>query len=339
MACGNKILVIAPSWIGDLVMSQALLRLLKKEDPLSVIDVFASPSLHPLLRRMPEVDNCIASPLQHGELNLFLRFKLAKILRANSYTHSYVLPNSFKSALIPFLARIPHRIGWRGECRYGLLNDIRVLSKEMLLVVKRYLALGYKRGAKVESNFLLPQLQTTREQVTATLKRLQISPLGRPILAICPGAEYGSAKRWPPNYFADLATFKKNDGWEIWILGGKQDQMLAQEIQELCYGVSVDLTGKTDLGEVVDLLSLATVVVANDSGLMHIAASLGRPVVAIYGATSPDCAPPLTLGKHRTLYLHLPCSPCRKRVCPLKHNQCMYDTRPNLVLKSIADLD
>ena len=149
MSYNNKILIIAPSWVGDLVMSQALLRLIKKQDPDCSIDVFASPILHPLLKRMPEVNDCLVSPFKHGRLNLFERFKIAKTLRKNFYTHAYVLPNSFKSALIPFLANIPRRIGWCGEHRYFLLNDIRANKNKLSKVVENYLALGINKPIDV----------------------------------------------------------------------------------------------------------------------------------------------------------------------------------------------
>lgn len=338
MSTSKKVLVIAPSWVGDLVMSQALLRLLKKRDPDCSIDVLASFMLHPLLRRMPEVNNCLVAPWRHGELKLFERFKIAQALRKNSYTHAYILPNSFKSAITPFLARISHRIGWRGEQRYLLLNDMRFCPEKLPLMAERYLALGYKKSEKPKRPFLLPRLQVLPEQLDLVLKRLEISLSGRPILALCPGAEYGSAKRWPPSYFADIARAKSKEGWEVWILGGTKDRILAKEIQVRSYGMCFDLTGKTDIGEVVDLLSLAKAVVANDSGLMHIAAALNKPLVAIYGSTPPNHAPPLSEGKHRKLFLNLPCSPCGKRKCPLNHTNCLYGLGPDLVLKAIADV-
>lgn len=336
----EKILIIAPPWIGDMVMTQALLRLIKKRRPNCSIDVFAIPILHPLLQRMPEVNNCIASSFKHGDLKLFERFKFGRGLSNQGYTQAYFIPNSLKSALVPFFARIPIRTGWRGEQRYFLLNDMRVLCKKKLpAMVERFVALGYEKDEPLTKPLLLPQLQVSPEKLNSLLSKLKITLPKNQILAICPGPEHRSAKRWPPNYFADIAIAKKREGWDVWIFGGPKEQELAKIIQERCQNICLDLTGKTDLGEVVDLLSLATIVVANDSGLMHVAAALSKPIVAIYGPTPPELAPPLTTNKFKMLSLHLPCGPCHKRECPLIHNKCMNDLKPELVLAAIAEIE
>ena len=335
----KKVLIIAPPWIGDMVMTQALLRLIKAKSPNCSIDVFAIPLLHPLLKRMPEVDNYITSPLKHGDIKFFERFKIGRSLSMNGYTNAYLIPNSFKSALVPFFARIPVRVGWRGEQRYLLLNDIRILDrKELPSTTERFVALGCEKNEELPKSWSYPRLQVSTEQLNSVLTRLHISLSNKPILAICPGPEHRSAKRWPPTHFAEVARFKKDEGWGVWIFGGPKEQELARIIQERCNNSCLDLTGKTDLGEAVDLLSLATVVVANDSGLMHVASALNKPVIAIYGPTPPELAPPLTNNKFKMLSLNLSCSPCSKRECPLKHNKCMYDLKPELVLRSIGEV-
>lgn len=335
----QKILVIAPPWVGDLVMVHSLLRVLKKNNPDCSIDVFAISMLHPLLRRMAEVDNWIESPFKQGDLKLFERFQIGKNLRKCGYTHAYLIPNSFKSALIPFFAKIPVRVGWCGEWRYFLLNDLRTLSAEKLpLMVERFIALGYKKNEPLTKPLLLPQLQVSTSKLELVLARLQIALPKKPILAICPGSGQGSAKKWPAEYFAKLASAKKNEGWDIWILGGAAEEQATQIIQQVTDNGCLDLVGKTDLGESVDLLSLVTVVVANDSGLMHVAAALSKPLIAIYGPTPPKLAPPLTANRFKILSLCLSCSPCFKLECPLKHHRCMIDLTPDLVLKSIEDI-
>jgi len=333
----EKILIVAPSWVGDMVMAQALLRLIKRKIPNCIIDVLASPMLHPLLRRMPEVNDCLVSPFHHGDLKLMARFKIAQNLRKNFYTKAYVLPNSFKSALIPFWAKIPRRIGWLGEARFILLNEPRFLVKKKLsLMVERFVALADAKSEPLLEATLLPRLQISVEQLDFAMQRLQLSLPSRPILALCPGAEYGPAKRWPASYFGELAKAKIEEGWEVWLFGSTKDKKMSQEIQEHCGGVCIDLIGKTDLGEAIDLLSLATVVVTNDSGLMHIAAALSKPLIAIYGSTSPKFVSPLSNNKFRTLVSNLPCSPCCERECPLQHTKCLYDIKPEVVLKAIA---
>jgi heptosyltransferase-2 len=333
----KKILIIAPAWVGDLVMSQALFRLLKQQDPKCSIDVLAIKTLHPVLEHMPEVTNCITSPFGHGELKLAKRFNLAKKLRKNFYTHAYIIPGSLKSALIPFWANIPLRTGWIGEFRYILLNNIKTSVKKIPLMVERFAALGVEKNNQLPKPLLLPQLQISPKKLAATLKRLKISLSKKSILALCPGAEHGITKRWPAAYFAEVAKIKKKEGWEIWIFGGPKEKILAQEIQRQSNNICLDLTGKTNLGEAIELLSLATVAIANDSGLMHIAAALNRPLVAIYGSTPPKLAPPLT-NRAKILSLHLPCSPCFKSECPLKHMKCLNGLSPKLVLQAIKKL-
>jgi heptosyltransferase II len=333
----KKILIIAPAWIGDLVMSQALFRLLKQQDPNCTIDVLANKTLHPVLEHMPEVDHYLTSPFTHGDLKLLKRYKFAKSLRKNFYTHAYILPNSFKSALIPFWANIPLRIGWLGELRYILLNNIKTSVKKIPLMVERFIALGLEKNEQLPKPLSLPQLQISPEKLNATLNRLKISLSSKKVLALCPGAEYGITKRWPTTYFAEIAKIKKQEGWEIWIFGGPKDKTLAKEIQAQSKHACLDLTGKTNLGEAIELLSLVTAVITNDSGLMHIAAALNRPLVAIYGSSSPNFTPPLT-EKVKILSLNLPCSPCFKRECPLKHMKCLNNLSPKLVLSIIDEL-
>lgn len=333
----KKILIIAPSWIGDLVMSQALFKLLKKQDPNCCIDVFANLELHQILKHMPEVDNYLVSPFKHGELRLFERFKLAKKLRENSYTHAYVITNSFKSALIPFWANIPIRIGWSGEYRYILLNNIKPPIKKTSFMIERLVALGIESNKQLPLPLQAPQLHISQKELEITLKHLKINLPNKPILILCPGAEYGITKRWPTTYFAEIAKIKKNEGLEVWILGGVKDKILGQEIQTHCDNICLDLTGKTSLSDTIELLSLASVVVTNDSGLMHIAAALNKSLVAIYGSSSAKFTPPLT-DKAKIICLNLPCRPCFKRKCPLKHMKCLNDLYPKLVLQSINEL-
>ncbi len=322
-----------------MVMTHALIRFLKKQDPNCIIDVFAIPVLQPLIKRMPEVNRYIVSPFKHGDVKLFERFKVGRSLRVAKYTHAYFIPNSFKSALVPLFARIPRRVGWCGELRYFVLNDIRILdTKKIPLMVERFATLGCKQGEILPKPMLLPELLVSAEGRNLVLNRLNISLSGKPILAICPGPEHRSAKRWPPTHFADVAIAKKKEGWDVWIFGGPKERELAQIIQERSNNICLDLTGKTDLGEVADLLSLVTVVIANDSGLMHVASALNKPVVAIYGPTPSEVAPPLTKNKFKTLSINLPCSPCAKTDCILRHNKCMYDLRPELVLQAIAEV-
>lgn len=323
MTTQQKILIIAPAWVGDLVMSQALFKLLKNKNPDCVIDVLVNSSLSSILKHMPEINNYLIAPFEHGELKLFARFNFARALRKNNYTHAYIIPNSFKSALIPFWANIPIRTGWRGELRYGLINDIRKPLVKDNLFVDSLLSL-YLDKTEINSslrNLYLPKL--------CMQSKPNIS--NKPILAICPGAEYGATKRWPTKYFAEIAQVKHQDDWDIWIIGGPKDASLAQEIQKYSGNICVDFTGKTDLSQAIELLAQANTVLTNDSGLMHIAAAVGAKIIAIYGSTSPRFTPPLT-HKAEIISLNLSCGPCFKKICPLKHLQCLNDLSPNFIL-------
>lgn len=320
-------------------MTHALIKLLKINDPKCSIDVFALPVLHPLIRRMPEVNNMITSTLVHGNIKLWTRFKIGKTLRKNGYDQAYLIPNSFKSALVPFFANIPTITGFKGEQRQLLINDLRLLDKTKLVtMVERFVYLGYPKNSNPPNLLPLPQLLISNDELKNTMQHLSIAKPTKPILALCPGPEHRSSKRWPPEYFAEVAKTKHLAGWNIWIFGGKREQDLAKTIQKNSGNICLDLTGKTDLAEVIDLLSLVTVVIANDSGLMHIASAIHLPIVAIYGPTPPTLAPPLSNNKTKKLSLNLPCSPCGHTECPLQHNDCIYQLKPELVIAAIDEV-
>lgn len=333
----DKTLVVGPSWVGDMVMAQALFKAIKAQFPDTQIDVLAPAWSSPLTQRMSEVSNSIAMPLKHGELDLKTRYKLGLKLRSEKYQRCYVLPNSFKSALVPLFAKIPNRIGWRGEWRYGLLNHVRVLSKKTYpLMVQRYIALAYPENTLHKTIPFQPSLTAKNEDIEQALKNHHLN-VDKPILVICPGAEFGPSKRWPEKNYATLANHYLAMGWQVWIFGSAKDSEVATLIQEQTNHACQDLTGKTSLGEAIDLMSQATMVVSNDSGLMHIAAALSRPLVAVYGSTSPSFTPPLN-DNAIVVQESIPCSPCFKRVCPLKHHQCMEQLAVQKVIQAISQL-
>ncbi|MEP5566212.1 MAG: lipopolysaccharide heptosyltransferase II [Halioglobus sp.] len=323
----EKILVVGPSWVGDMVMSQVLYRHLQQTRPGVIIDVAAPAWSGPILDRMPEVNRAIPLPIGHGEVAIGKRWKLAGELRSENYDQAIMLPNSLKSALIPFFAGIPRRTGWRGEMRYGLVNDMRILDETALpLMVQQFAALGQDASAVLPPVLPAPQLVVDKAQANACRAKFRIAP-DVPMLALCPGAEFGSAKRWPAQYYGQLAKQFLDRGWQVALFGSAKDQPVTAEIvaatggSERCF----DLAGHTQLAEAVDMLSLATAVVSNDSGLMHIAAALARPLVVIYGATSPGFTPPLN-DNSSVLVSEIDCAPCFQRECPLGHHKCMRDT-------------
>lgn len=333
----DKVLIVGPSWVGDMVMAQCLFKLLKQQYPQIIIDVLAPAWSAPLLERMPEVRHAIAMPVGHGEIQMGVRFSLGKSLRQEKYTQAIVLPNSFKSALVPAFAKIPIRTGWRGEMRYGLLNDIRVLDKQVYpKMIQRFAALAFTKDATPVNDIPLPAFTIQETDVDRALQKFSLST-DKPILALCPGAEFGPAKRWPSEHYASVAQTYLAKGCQVWIFGSRNDTPVAQSILELTSHQCIDLTGKTLLSEAIDLLSVAQLVVTNDSGLMHISAALKRPLVVLYGSTDPGFTPPLS-EQVKIVSLNLPCSPCFKRECPLGHLNCLKTLTPEHVLAAANTL-
>jgi lipopolysaccharide heptosyltransferase II len=333
----KKVLVVGPAWVGDMVMSQSLYTFLKQTRPGVAIDVLAPQWSEPILARMPEVDTAIIMPIGHGELGLGRRRKLGKSLREKGYDQAILLPNSLKSAIVPFLAGIPLRTGWRGEMRYGLLNDMRRLDEARLpLMVQRFVALGQAGGAILPDLLPPPLLLVDEANVIAAANKFGLDR-ATPLLALCPGAEFGAAKRWPVEYYAQLASHYLAQGWQVVLYGSPNDEQVTGEIHSLTgnHGACINLAGQTQLSEVVDLLSLSSAVVSNDSGLMHIAAALDRPMVVVYGPTSDTFTPPLSSAA-RALVPTIDCAPCFERECPLVHHRCMRELIPDRV---IAELD
>jgi heptosyltransferase-2 len=333
----QKILVIAPSWVGDCMLMQPMLARLKQRHPDAQIDLLAPSWTAALLHLMPEVHEVITNPFPHGAWQFFARRRLGRQLRAAHYDQAIVLPNSLKSALVPFFAGIPLRTGFVGEMRYGLLNDARKLDKQALpLMVERFAQLAEAPSAAMQRPLPQPRLQADEKQRQQALNKLGLA-LDQPVAIFCPGAEYGPAKRWPAPYFAELAQMLHAQGYAIWLLGSSKDRTVADRIVALGHAECRNLCGETNLADAVALLSCADLVVSNDSGLMHLAAALDRPLLAIYGSSSPQFTPPLS-AQAQVLKLDLPCSPCFKRECPLGHFNCMNQLTPDQVALHIPKI-
>ncbi|MDO9449991.1 MAG: lipopolysaccharide heptosyltransferase II [Rugosibacter sp.] len=323
-----KILVVAPSWIGDTVLSQSLLTILKRTHLTARIEVLAPAWSAPLLARMAEVDATITSPFAHGEFNFLARHALGRRLISADFSHAYVLPNSWKSALVPFFARIPQRIGYHGEARYGLLTERHTLDKALHpRLVQRYAALA----GPLPEVLPRPALRSSPAQQSAARRALALPEQGAPVI-FCPGAEYGPAKRWPAWHFAMLARRIVSPDTPVWLLGSNKDIAIGEQIVQASDGAAVNLCGKTSLDQAIDLIATARAVVTNDSGLMHVAAALDRPLVALYGSSSPLYTPPLS-SVAQIVRKDLPCSPCFKRECPLGHLDCLNGLKPDDVIK------
>lgn len=344
-----KILIIGPSWVGDMVMAQSLFIALKNNHPSCEIHVLAPRWCKDLLNHMPEVSHAIEMTVAHGEFGLGKRRALGKKLKHEKYDQAIVLPNSFKSALIPWFADIPERTGWRGEARSWLLNDCRVLDKLAYpLMVERFIALASPAGTPLPDPLPRPSLAASKSTIASLLDTLSLNN-SKPVLVLCPGAEFGEAKKWPAQGYAEVASqwllHANQEKGQVWILGSAKDSIDAQTIiqsmlqknPELNREDCVDLTGKTSLADAIDLMSCADRVISNDSGLMHIAAALARPLVVVYGSTSPAFTPPLT-DNVKIVSLDLECSPCFKRNCPLGHTNCLKQLPPERITQSLQEL-
>lgn len=342
----DKILVIGPSWVGDMMMSHSLYRTLKALQPDCQIDVMAPAWCNALLTRMPEVNRLITMPIGHGELALTKRWQLAKQLASEGYQHAIVTPNSLKSALIPFFANIPKRTGWKGEMRYGLLNDLRTLNKSLFpRMVERYIALAYPKAQVYSAEalpkpLLLPQLHSTKAQQTAVFTLLKLSTAEKYIV-FCPGAAFGPAKCWPAYHYATLARNLIELGYHVLLLGAANEHFVTEKIvaaltdeqRQHC----TDLAGKTTLEQTIDIIAASAAVVSNDSGLMHIAAALAKPLVALYGPTSPDFTPPLS-SQAKVLRLMDGYVKIRQSNTDSGYHQSLIDLKPDYVFSELMSL-
>ena len=294
-----RILIVGPSWVGDAVMAQSLYKVLVNNNPATQIDVLTPEWSSNILQRMEEVVGIVVSPFDHGEFKLKARVGFGRDLVAKNYDQAIILTNSFKSALIPFFAKIPLRTGWLGEMRYGLINDIRRINKESCpLMVEQFAALGEKTAKTLQRPIPYPNLVVNSDN----LKQLSSSykfDLSLPSIALCPCAEF-EPKRWPAHYFSEVADEYLSKGWQVVLLGSSspKDKIVAEEVtkglSEDLGGLYFDLIGRTKLTDAVDILSSMDVALTNDSGLMHVAAAVDTALVALYGPSSPGFTPPLS---------------------------------------------
>lgn len=331
---GERVLLIGPAWVGDMIMAGSLFRLLKEEDPTRELTVVAPPATAPLLAFMPDVDHSTALGVRSGRAGLGARWRLGRSLAKQEFERAIVLPRSWKSALVPLFAGAKRRIGYSGELRWGLLHEQRPFDRKAVpRSVDRFLALGLPIGSAIPPVPKLRFLVSAAQQDTC---RQQFSLPSGPekVLALCPGAAYGPAKRWPAGHFAAVAAAWAAKGGRVWVLGQSDDRDAGAEIAAAAPEAVTDFTGRSKLAEAVTLLSLADKVVSNDSGLMHVAAALEKPLVALYGSSTAAETPPLS-QQARVLGLELSCRPCHQRKCPLGHLRCLRELSPAMVLSAL----
>ena len=336
----HRILVIAPNWIGDAVMSQPLLSAIKVSYPNAAIDVLATPWVAPVYRACSEVSELIEADLRHGQLQWGMRRELAAQIKKRNYASCYVLPNSLKSALIPWLANIPVRIGYQGELRRFLLTETKANSPKMqrIPMVEHYANLCAP-SRNSDTAIPAPQLTPTTSALERARTRLQAAGIQTDTLVVlCPGAEYGPSKRWPAAHFAGLAQsiLTAKPTASVVLLGSPSDHTIGDVIvsSAASQGRIFNWCGATSLDEAIAIISLCSKVVSNDSGLMHIAAALQVPQVAVFGSSDPNHTPPNSV-KATIISLHLPCSPCHQRECPLGHLNCLNQISPERVFAAL----
>ena len=322
-----KILIVAPGWLGDLIVSLSFINALKRLHKNSEIDLLVNKNLVDIAEYFPGISNVITSDTKHGKLSLFYRIKLGYKLRKNNYSFCYILSNSLKSSIIPFVAKIKHRVSYLGEFRYGLINHIIKKIDRREGMANRYLNLI---DTKYSSEY--------KPNISSKVQNIKIPDkfeLKERYIVFCPDAEFGPAKKWPTKKCIDLANILQSS-YQVVFVGVDKNFLLPDKVKNENY---INLIGKTSLQEVTIILSQSSCIVSNDSGLMHIAAALGKPIVGIYGSSSPEYTPPLiSSDKRAIIYQNLSCSPCFKRVCPLEHLNCLENISVEFVRQSITRL-
>lgn len=334
-AAATRSLIVAPQWIGDAVMTEPLMRRLAARG--ERLTVGALPWVAPVYRAMPQVAEVIEFPFAHGGLQFKARRAIAKQLHGQ-FDAAYVLPNSLKSALLPFLASIPRRVGYLGESRVGLLTHRLKNPKNKPPMVAFYSALSGEALLETDR----PQLHIADSEVEKCLRELGLWRGAYVVFA--PGAEFGPAKRWPAAHFAALAA---QLDVPVVLLGSAKEAALCDEIaapvNASTPGRCLNLAGKTTLPQALSLIAGSRSVVSNDSGLMHVAAALGVPQVAVFGSSSPLHTPPLNdqavvlwLKNDAAYQPPLDCAPCFERDCPLGHTRCLNDISAARVLGALT---
>jgi len=323
----KKILIIAPAWIGDLIISVSFIKSLKNNQNNS-IDILVNSDLFNLANKIPGIRKVIASETEHGRLSLIYRIKKGLSLRSEQYDECYILTNSYKSAIIPLIAGIKKRISYLGEFRYGLINIIKQPIERNLGMVNRYLHLiDQKYTDEINPVF---DIKTNKQLIFDKFK------FDGKYIVFCPDAEYGPAKRWPANKWLKLAT-DLSQLHKVIIVG--LDISISDAFRPVESDKIINLIGKTNLVEVMQIIASSEGVISNDSGLMHVSVALDKKIVALYGSSSPTYTPPLiSKEKREIIYKDLDCSPCFKRVCPLGHTKCLNDIKVSEVKESATKL-
>jgi heptosyltransferase-2 len=325
---GSPILIVPYMWIGDFVRCHTVIQLLRARFPERPVDMLTTTLCAPLTDYMPGLRQAIAVDLPRKSLALAQQKTLAVRLKQEGYGTALIMPRTWKAALAPFVAGIPERIGFVGEARFFLVNDLRFGERSLQRMIDRCAALALPPGAALPAPLPVPALKVPPAEVAAWRSHRGLTAESRPIVALAPGA-VGPSKRWPSASYAALTRRLLDDGFAVWVLGGPDEKPLAAEIVGATD--ARDLTGN-DLRDAVLALASASAAVSNDSGLLHVAAALGTPSIGIFGPTSPwHWAPLNPLAATMETKSVLDCRPCHMPTCRLGHHRCMRDIDPDEV--------
>ncbi len=328
----SPILLVPYMWIGDFVRCHTVIQMLRSRFPDRPVDMLSTTLTVPLTDYMPGLRRAIVVDLPRNTLALAQHRALAGRLRAQDYGTALIMPRTWKSALAPFLARIPERTGFAGEARFLLLNDMRFGERALPRMVDRCAALALPKGASPPPDLPVPKLEVPASAVSAWRDHRGLTENGRPVVTLAPGA-VGPSKRWTSAGYAALNRRLLAEGFAVWVLGGPDEKSLAAEV--VGDSAARDLTG-SDLRDAILAMAAAAVAVSNDSGLLHVAAALGTPSIGIFGPTSPwHWAPLNPLAATIETASELDCRPCHKPVCRLGHHRCMGNIGADQVFTAV----
>jgi heptosyltransferase II len=331
----ERIVIRSSNWLGDAVMSVPAVRALKRSNPGTHIAVLTPEKLADVWRLVAEVDEVIAFPTARGVLSIF---RVAKLIRGHGFTDGVIFPNSLRTALEMWLARIPRRTGYPGHGRRAfflnnVLRDVIATPDAPATApgrhqVHHYLQLAEFLGAQTDADGMFGFPDASEKKTRAAGAPLKI--------AVCAGAEYGAAKRWLPERFAEVIQEVGRDATCLWqLVGVAKDREVAAEIAKHCENPAnvENLCGETTLAQLIETLRTSDALLTNDTGTMHLATLLGVPAVSVFGSTEPALTGPLGAG-HVVIRKRVECSPCFLRECPIDF-RCMKEIETEKVIDAV----
>lgn len=326
---------MAPPSVTEAVMAQPLIALLRRFDAFGRIDVLAHDDVAALFRSMPEVDEVLQTDLPAERIAITRRFRLSRRLESGAYDCAFILQEAGTAAIAPWLARIPQRVALGSSPRFGLVNRPVPSAGADKAVVDRFAALAFQAGESLPPGIPTPQIGAPPGLDAALADRLGIEP-ARPLLVLCPSSDLGPTSEWPARHFAALAAMAAMQWPDVTIglLGRPRDRQVATRIALLCGESLRNWCGQLDIAETLAVLNHAAAVVTSESQYMHLAAALGRPHVAIYGAGDPR-AERINPARRSVMWLHLDCSPCLDAHCRFGHMNCLAQQTPAQVFAAL----